>query len=152
MTATMTQSPEPRTLSNRSLSPHKGANGVSSSERFPSFDDTAAPSQFVSAPVAESPQEFTPGQFFNQDIKWPARKINQGLRDARHPGVFTHRSRKSVSDAINKFRTRQGSVSENAQELAEALKAPISYKLIVSSLRAGWNNADIHRRSASPGT
>lgn len=43
-----------------------------------------------------------------------------------------HRPRKSISDAITTIRTRNASMSANAQELAEALKAPISYKLIVS--------------------
>ena len=42
-----------------------------------------------------------------------------------------HVPQKSLSDAIRTIRTRKGSVSANAQELAEALKAPVSFKLIV---------------------
>jgi solute carrier family 35 protein E1 len=50
-------------------------------------------------------------------------------------GAHTHRPRRSVSDAIRNLRERRGSVSENAQELAEALKAPVSYRLIVRLLK-----------------
>ena len=42
-----------------------------------------------------------------------------------------HGRQKSLSDAIRTIRTRKGSVSANAQEIAEALKAPVSFKLIV---------------------
>ncbi|KAJ5105127.1 hypothetical protein NUU61_002474 [Penicillium alfredii] len=45
-----------------------------------------------------------------------------------------HRPRKSISDAITTIRTRNGSVSANAQELAQALSAPVSYKLIALCL------------------
>lgn len=130
----MTQTPESRTFTHRSLSPHKGANETSNNERFPSFDDTPPNLHLNPSALAESPLEISPGQFTSHEMKWPARKMSQRLRDARPPGVFTHRPRRSVSDAIHKFRTRQGSVSENAQELAEALKAPVSYKLIVSNV------------------
>lgn len=42
-----------------------------------------------------------------------------------------HVPQKSLSDAIRTIRTRKGSVSANAQELAEALKAPVSFQLVV---------------------
>lgn len=42
-----------------------------------------------------------------------------------------HRSRKSISEAFNTIRTRNASVSANAHELAQALRAPVSYRLIV---------------------
>ncbi|RDW93215.1 putative ER to Golgi transport protein (Sly41) [Aspergillus mulundensis] len=44
------------------------------------------------------------------------------------------RPRKSISETISAIRTRNGSVSANAQELAQALRAPISYRLIVLCL------------------
>ncbi|KAL6233901.1 hypothetical protein BDW75DRAFT_213951 [Aspergillus navahoensis] len=40
------------------------------------------------------------------------------------------RPRKSISETISAIRTRNGSVSANAQDLAQALRAPVSYKLI----------------------
>ena len=47
-------------------------------------------------------------------------------------GPRQHGRQKSIGDAIRTIRGRKGSVSENAQELAEALKAPLSVKLVVS--------------------
>ena len=44
-----------------------------------------------------------------------------------------HGRQKSLSDAIRTIRGRRASVSENAHELAEALKAPLSVKLTVCS-------------------
>lgn len=45
-----------------------------------------------------------------------------------------HGRQKSLSDAIRTIKTRKGSVSANAHEIADALKAPVSVKLIVSAL------------------
>ena len=42
-----------------------------------------------------------------------------------------HTRQKSLSDAIRTIRTRKGSVSANAHEIADALKAPVSVRLIV---------------------
>lgn len=157
MTTTMTQTPEPRIVTHRALSPHKNINDPIGNEKFPSFDDTRSSFQQNAPAVSESPSDISPGAapFTNQDFKWPARKMSQRLRDARPPGIYGHRSRRSVSEAINKFRTRQGSVSENAHELAEALKAPVSYKLIVSAPIPFFASADIdsnYRPSVSLGT
>ncbi|PYH72511.1 putative ER to Golgi transport protein (Sly41) [Aspergillus vadensis CBS 113365] len=67
--------------------------------------------------------------------RWEPRKQAQFARDNRHPTLNSkRRSRKSISEAISTIRTRNGSVSANAQELAEALRAPVSYKLIVLCL------------------
>ena len=106
---------------------------VTENERFPSLD--VSRSNETRYPVA-SPVEFTPTQAISEKQKWPARRSSQRAREnGRVPGLHSHRTRRSVSDAINNFRVRRGSVSENAQELAEALKAPVSYRLIVSCVR-----------------
>jgi hypothetical protein len=122
----MTQSIEPRLATHRALSPLSAHSETASyNERFPSFDGA----RNVDLPaVVESPLEANPGQSIVPEYRWPARRASQSLRNGRSGG---HKSRRSVSDALHNIRTRQGSVSENAQELAEALKAPISYKLIV---------------------
>ncbi|KAL9099417.1 MAG: hypothetical protein Q9163_005075 [Psora crenata] len=73
--------------------------------------------------------------------------IHSGDRQARRDNHLTwgnghinvagprqHGGRKSIGDAIRTIRTRRASVSENAQELAEALKAPLSVKLIILCL------------------
>jgi solute carrier family 35 protein E1 len=49
-------------------------------------------------------------------------------------GGRPHGRQKSLSDAFRTIRTRRASVSANAQEIAEALKAPVSPKLIVTDL------------------
>jgi hypothetical protein len=131
----MTQTPETRIFSSshRSVSPLKSGHDSSTSrERFPSFDHSTPPNlQVNSNIIAESPSEITPGPIPNGELRWPPRKMSQRLRDARPAGFHGHRHKRSVSDAFHRIRTRQGSVSENAHELAEALKAPVSYKLIV---------------------
>ena len=38
---------------------------------------------------------------------------------------------RSLSDAFKTIRSRKASVSENAHEIAEALKAPVSFKIVV---------------------
>ncbi|GAO14895.1 uncharacterized protein UV8b_05062 [Ustilaginoidea virens] len=45
-----------------------------------------------------------------------------------------HSRQKSLSDAIRTIRTRKGSVSQNAHEIADALRAPVSPKLVVLCL------------------
>jgi solute carrier family 35, member E1 len=124
----MSQSTEPHLSAtlNRALSPQSGGSEASYNERFPSFDDLNR-NKFPSA-VADSPLEENVGQSIVPEYKWPARRGSQSYRNGRISG---HKPRRSVSNALNNFRARRGSVSENAQELAEALKAPVSYKLIV---------------------
>lgn len=60
----------------------------------------------------------------NSSLQWsPARADSGGTRHGRQ---------KSLTDAFRTMRTRNGSVSQNAHELADALRAPVSPKLIVS--------------------
>ena len=58
--------------------------------------------------------------------KWAPRK------DFRGNGAPVGRTRqKSLSEAIRTINERRGSIGANAHEIAEALKAPISFKLVV---------------------
>ncbi|KJZ78853.1 hypothetical protein HIM_01626 [Hirsutella minnesotensis 3608] len=51
------------------------------------------------------------------------------------PASNTTRSRqKSLSDAFRNIRSRNGSVSQNAHEIADALRAPVSPKLVILCL------------------
>jgi solute carrier family 35 protein E1 len=70
------------------------------------------------------------------DTRWQPRK--DGGRTQFHIGdrsaysAYTrHGRQKSLSEALRTIRTRKGSVSQNAHEIADALKAPLSWKLIV---------------------
>lgn len=51
---------------------------------------------------------------------------------ASHSSARGHGRQKSLSDALRTIRTRKGSVSQNAHEIADALRAPVSPKLVVS--------------------
>lgn len=64
--------------------------------------------------------------------RWQHRRDNHIAWDNGHArGPSRHKRQPSLSDAIRTIRTRKGSVSANAHEIAEALKAPVSLKLIV---------------------
>lgn len=67
--------------------------------------------------------------------RWQPRKDNYmpGLSWGGQPAAISHghSKQKSISEAIHTIRGRRGSVSQNAQEIAGALRAPISPKLIV---------------------
>ena len=83
-----------------------------------------------------SPNNYSKANGSLYSERWQARKENHSMWSngqalgpgGRHGG---HGRQKSLSDAIKTIRTRKGSVSANAHELAEALKAPVSYQLIV---------------------
>ncbi|KAI9852046.1 MAG: suppressor of loss of ypt1 [Thelocarpon superellum] len=71
-------------------------------------------------------------------------------RDSAGPrGITRHGRQKSLSDAIHNIRTRRGSVSANAQELADALKAPVSPKLVVLCIIWYFNSALTNTSSKS---
>jgi solute carrier family 35, member E1 len=57
-----------------------------------------------------------------------------GLLNSGPANVGRHKRQKSLTEAIRTIRTRSGSVSQNVQEIADALKAPVSPTLVVRSL------------------
>ncbi|RMD40058.1 hypothetical protein DV735_g5081, partial [Chaetothyriales sp. CBS 134920] len=121
----MTESLDSRLAARRTPSPKPSKVADEAyAERFPSFDTTAPPS-FGLPVVTESTLETDAVAAL--EAKWPLPRVSHRAREGRQNW---HRPRKSVSEALNNFRIRRGSVSENAQELAEALKAPVSYTLI----------------------
>ncbi len=65
--------------------------------------------------------------------RWTPRRESTRGNGSIHTGAVRHGRQKSLSEAIRSIRGRHGSVSANAQEIADALKAPVSPKLIVSS-------------------
>ena len=72
--------------------------------------------------------------------KWAARKENHYRWTNGHANgsARKHGRQKSLSDAIKTIQSRKGSVSANAQEIAEALKAPVSIKLVVCTSSNIW--------------
>lgn len=68
--------------------------------------------------------------------RWQPRR-DSGLRGSAWNGQAStggkHNRQKSLTDAFRTIRTRKASVSANVHEVAVALKAPVSPKLVVSS-------------------
>ena len=83
--------------------------------------------------------------------RWPLRKeskpsdwvswANGAARGGRHG------RQKSLSEAIRTVRGRKASISENAQEIADSLKAPVSYRLVL--LCCTWFAASILTNTSS---
>jgi solute carrier family 35, member E1 len=98
-------------------------------EKFPSFEDSRSEEKlhpFLSPQEISSPVNSLPVN------NWPVRRSSQtGWENRNGGGLYKHRPKRSVTEAFDNFRQRRGSISANTQELAEALKAPVSYKLIV---------------------
>lgn len=71
--------------------------------------------------------------------RWQPRKDNHliwgnGHINVSRPREYGHARQKSLSDAFRTIRNRRASVSENAHEIAEALKAPVSVRTIVRKI------------------
>ena len=94
-------------------------------DKFPQFKDD----QYEIAADSREPHSSFATKYTLND-RWEPRKASHFATEytVRHP---KHKPRKSISEAISTIRTRNASVSANAQELAQALRAPVSYKLIV---------------------
>lgn len=96
-------------------------------DQFPPYEET------LDAAIGPGRPNRSPSVKYMSNEKWEPRKSAYYPRDATNGPLRTskHRPRKSISEAITTIRTRNGSVSANAQELAEALRAPVSYRLTV---------------------
>lgn len=97
-------------------------------DKFPTVDDD---SLTVTGDANGSLPSSNPR--YSPEPPWLPRKngvIPHGLPNTRKQRP----PRKSISEAIGSFKKRSASVSVNAQELAEALKAPVSYRLVVSEV------------------
>ena len=146
----MDKTTDTHTVAQRGVSPQSAPRRQSSgNERFPSFDDPQP--NVALLPVIESPHELSPHELGSNVLgppaaRWTAKRqsVDQAQRRQNMPG---HRHRRSVSQAIHRLRTRTGSISENAQELAEALKAPISWRLII--LCVIWYNTSALTNTSS---
>lgn len=97
-------------------------------DKFPPYTEET----FDTAGNPGEPQS-TPTIKYTQNDLWEPKKAGVFSREHGNGPARNsrHRPRKSISEAITTIRTRNASVSANAQELAQALKAPVSYQLIV---------------------
>jgi len=100
-----------------------------SMEKFPDLV-LDGPSQMYSSPNTANGNS-SGGSSGDQ---WQSRKDSvRWARDQASTGNKGHSRQKSLSDAFRSIRTRKGSVSANVHEISDALKAPVSPKLVVST-------------------
>ncbi|TDZ40335.1 putative transporter [Colletotrichum trifolii] len=111
------------------------ANGTGGMEKFPDHIDSHLTDGSRNTSPARSNGYSLPGAPAAGD-RWQPRKESVQGRGARWatpaqpPGRYGHGRQKSLGDALHNIRTRGGSVSQNAHEIADALRAPVSPKLI----------------------
>jgi hypothetical protein len=105
-------------------------NRRTSMEKFPDHvDPLDGQSPYQSSPIVPS-NGFIGGQVSAD--RWQPRR-DSALKGSGWANGHTggHSRQKSLSDAFKTIRTRRASVSANVHEVADALKAPVSPKLIV---------------------
>jgi hypothetical protein len=102
-------------------------------EKFPDHPD----SHFGLPNGTRSPSPRKPNGHVNGNgsaDRWQPRRENGQLNGAawtRQSRAQGHTRHQSLSETLQRFRNRHGSISQNAHEIADALKAPVSPKLIV---------------------
>lgn len=111
--------------------------------KFPAFQPDLMPTPEEDYPYSSSrtasPSHTTPvNGSANPADRWQPRRDSRlsYANGAPHGSATRHGRQKSLSEAIRTIRTRKGSVSQNAHEIADALKAPLSPKLIVCFQRS----------------
>lgn len=110
-------------------------------EPFPLHNDAVfleessrTPSPHVANGIISGPPSGERWQMHNEKpdrTYWSSKKPSISIR--------SHGRQKSIGDAFRTIRTRKGSVSANAHELADALKAPVSPMLIVCRSTRGYD-------------
>ncbi|KAL2126299.1 hypothetical protein VTI74DRAFT_2075 [Chaetomium olivicolor] len=78
------------------------------------------------------------GSATNSSGRWHARRDSR-VRWTVSPGAQGHGRKSSISNAVH--RMRSGSMSQNAHEIADALRAPVSWKLIGLCIMWYWSSA-----------
>ncbi|OHE96162.1 triose-phosphate transporter [Colletotrichum orchidophilum] len=112
------------------------ANGNGGMEKFPDHIDSHLTNGSRAPSPAKTNGYALPGAPVNGD-RWQPRKeslqgrgVRWGAPGQQVPTRYGHGRQKSLGDAIHNIRTRGGSVGQNAHEIADALKAPVSPRLI----------------------
>ncbi|KAI4099633.1 MAG: hypothetical protein L6R37_005864 [Teloschistes peruensis] len=114
--------------------------------KFPDLEPTSSRDLFPTHHDNTTERTYSPNAWSGnnggpRNDRWQARRDNHISWGNGHiSGTHTsgppskHGRQKSIGEAIHTIRTRKGSVSANAAELADALKAPVSIRLIVLCL------------------
>ena len=115
------------------------SNNASNTFRFPSLphDTIDEHDEYAIAEDEYNDRGISPAARLNggpREGRWDPRKASSSVYAQPPPFTGPRRGRqKSLSEALRNIHNRRGSVSENAHEIAEALKAPVSLKLMVGS-------------------
>jgi solute carrier family 35 protein E1 len=130
-TASATRQPNSKTAMDSSMHLR------TSMEPFPDhIDSSTAQNLYPSSPIRHNSQNGLSPQ-----DRWQSRRDSSAKGQSWNEPVSTggrgHGRQKSLGDAIRIIRGRNGSISQNAHELGDALKAPVSPKLVVSNPQDG---------------
>ena len=125
------------------------SSSANAKERFPDLDPTQSGAYSSDYDESEHGRD---GSAITSDLlktngvlhsdRWQTRKSNHLAWGDGHlnvAGSRKHGRHISISDAFRSIRTRKASVSENAHEIADALKAPVSLRILVRDLVAMKN-------------
>ncbi|GME44753.1 hypothetical protein GTA08_BOTSDO07824 [Neofusicoccum parvum] len=144
-------------MANNSQSQSEARSSASASPstfKFPAFQPDVLPPHSEEATIdigipVRSPSPLKNGEIgFPPGDRWYPRK-DKAARwgNGNAGGVTRHGRQKSLSEAIRTIKGRRGSISANAHEIADALRAPISAKLIV--LCGIWYSTSILSNTSS---
>ncbi|KAF2671629.1 TPT-domain-containing protein [Microthyrium microscopicum] len=98
------------------------------------------------SPVIPNGQQWMPRRSSTRGTRWTGLGINTTASSSYGGG--RHKRQKSLTEAFHNIRTRRsGSVSQNAMEIAEALKAPVSPALV--ALFSIWYFASVMSSTSS---
>lgn len=102
-------------------------------EKFPDHVDAALTGDGPTDPgLVKSPTGFSIGGATQADQRQPRPKRESVAFPSRASSAGrVHGRQQSFSDAWRRIRNRNGSVGEHAHDIADALRAPVSPKLIV---------------------
>ena len=104
-------------------------------EKFPDFDRSTSGDYLatIDGSSSRTPSPAKTNGILHSE-RWQPRKDHHLVWDNGQINVTPprHNRQRSLSDAFKTIRSRKASVGENAREVAEALKAPVSMKIVVS--------------------
>ncbi|KAK1779406.1 triose-phosphate transporter family-domain-containing protein [Copromyces sp. CBS 386.78] len=119
-------------------------------EKFPDFDTSQTINGYpngngrpINADANASSDQWRPRR--ESRVRWAPRDAPGPVNAYSHG--HGHSKQRSISNAIH--RMRSGSMSQNAHEIAEALRAPVSYKLIGLCMMWYWSSALTNTSSKS---
>ncbi|KAK4133028.1 TPT-domain-containing protein [Trichocladium antarcticum] len=126
-----------RSSSVRPIAGTHGFAGLGETEKFPDFD---AGHVSTSGPRwQQNGFAHGNGSATHSADRWHTRRDSRVKWAQRDPGSSSRGHARKISTAIN--RIRSGSMSQNAHEIADALRAPFSWKLVVLCVGWYWSSA-----------